>query len=245
MRHTILAAAAASALLAFAAAPAAAQRRDAAQAQPQGNSQLALQAEAGQNPPDVVLDIPNLSVEQLTVEVNNLRVNLALDARLANLLHLSAGANATIDNVRIDLRGVRAQATLLVRLDNVRAIIERTLQTLDNNPQIVSQLLSTVDNSVGTVGGVANNAVGTVGQIAGGLLSNGQIAGGLLSNGQVLDLARAGLTEVSRTVNGAGQTVRRVTDRSGSLIEVVTDAANRIVSSRRVGAATGQQPPRQ
>lgn len=235
MRHTILAAAAASALLAFAATPVAAQRRDVAQAQPQGNSQLALQAEAGQNPPDVVLDVPNLSVEQLTVEVNNLRVNLALDARLANLLHLSAGANATIDNVRIDLRGVRAQATLLVRLDNVRAIIERTLQTLDNNPQIVSQLLSTVDNTVGTVGGVANNAVGTV----------GQIAGGLLSNGQVLDLARGGLTEVSRTVNGAGNTVRRVTDRSGSLIEVVTDTANRIVSSRRVGAATGQQPPRQ
>ncbi|HEX8191262.1 MAG TPA: hypothetical protein VF552_00030 [Allosphingosinicella sp.] len=235
MRQTILAAAAASALLAFAATPAAAQRRDAPPAGPQGNSQLALQAEAGQNPPDVVLDVPNLSVEQLTVEVNNLRVNLAHDARLANLLHLSAGANATIDNVRIDLRGVRAQATLLVRLDNVRAIIERTLQTLDNNPQIVSQLLSTVDNTVGTVGGVANNAVGTV----------GQIAGGLLSNGQVLDLARSGLTEVSRTVNATGQTVRRVTDRSGSLLEVVTDTANRIVSSRRVGAATGTQPPRQ
>jgi hypothetical protein len=234
MRHTILAAAAASALLVLAATPAAAQRR--AAAQPQGNSQLALQAESGQNPPDVVLDVPNLSVEQLTVEVNNLRLNLALDARLANLLQLTAGANASIDNVRIDLRGVRAQATLLVRLDNVRAIIERTLQTLDNNPQIVSQLLSTVDNTVGTVGGVANNAVGTV----------GQIAGGLLSNGQVLDLARAGLTEVSRTVNGAGNTVRRVTDRSGSTLEVVTDTANRILSSRRVGAATGtQQQPRQ
>jgi len=228
MRHTILSAAAATAILAFAATPAAAQRREAQPAQPQANSQLALQAESGQNPPDVVLDIPNLSVEQLTVEVNNLRVNLALDARLANLLHLSAGANATIDNVRIELRGVRAQATLLVRLDNVRAIIERTLQTLDNNPQIVTQLLSTVDNTVSTVGGVANNTVGTV----------GAIAGGLLQNGQVLDLARAGLTEVSRTVNAAGQTVRQVTDRSGNLLEVVTDTANRVVSSRRVSGGT-------
>ena len=238
MRHTILAAAAASAILALAATPAAAQRRDgqAAAPAPQGNSQLALQAESGQNPPDVVLDVPNLSVEQLTVEVNNLRLNLALDARLANLLQLTAGANAQIENVRIDLRGVRAQATLLIRLDNVRAIIERTLQTLDNNPQIVSQLLSTVDNTVNTLGGVANNTVGTV----------GQIAGGLLTNGQVLDLARAGLTEVSRTVNSTGNTVRRVTDRSGSLLEVVTDTANRIVSSRRVGAATtATQPPRQ
>lgn len=230
---TAFAAAAAAAALA-AATPAAAQRRD-AQAQPQGSSQLALQAESGQNPPDVVLDVPNLSVEQLTIEVNNLQVDIALEARLANLLYLNAGANARIDNVRIDLRGVRAQATLLVRLDNVRAIIERTLQTLDNNPQIVTQLLSTVDNTVSTVGNVANTTVGTV----------GALAGGLLRNGQVLDLARAGLTEVGRTLNSAGQTVRRVTDTSGNLIEVVTDAANRIVSSRLISRGTQTPPPRQ
>ena len=162
--------------------------RSAAAAQPQGNSQLALQAESGQNPPDVVLDVPNLSVEQLTLEVNNLQVDLALDARLANLLQLTAGANASIDKVKIDLRGRQAQATLLVRLDNVRAIIERTLQTLDNNPQLVTQLLSTVDNTVNTVGDVANNTVGTVG-------AHRRRA---LRNGQVLDLARAGLTEVGR-----------------------------------------------
>jgi hypothetical protein len=232
---TALAAAAATAALVLS-TPAAAQRRDSQPVGPQPNSQLALQAESGQNPPDVVLDVPNLSVEQLTIEVNNLRVNLSLDARLANLLQLTAGANATIDNVRIDLRGVRAQATLLVRLDNVRAIIERTLQTLDNNPQIVTQLLSTVDNTVNTVGGVANNTVSTV----------GALAGGLLRNGQVLDLARAGLTEVGRTLNSTGQTVRRVTDGSGNLIEVVTDTANRIVSSRLVNRA-GQRTtqPRQ
>ena len=231
MRKSILATAAAVTCLSII-TPAAAQRRDQQTQGPQANSQLALQAESGQNPPDVVLDVPNLSVEQLTLEVNNLRVNLALEARLANILHLTAGANAQIDNVRIDLRGVRAQATLLVRLDNVRAIIERTLQTLDNNPQIITQLLSTVDNTVNTVGNVANTTVGTA----------GALAGGLLGNGQLLDLARAGLTEVGRTLNSAGQTVRRVTDRSGNLIEVVTDSANRIVSSRRIGPA-GQQRP--
>jgi hypothetical protein len=231
---TAFAVAAAAAVLAVS-TPADAQRR-AAQAQPQGNSQLALQAESGQNPPDVVLDVPNLSIEQLTIEVNNLQVELALNARLANLLQLTAGANASIDNVKIDLRGVSAQATLLVRLDNVRAIIERTLQTLDNNPQIVTQLLSTVDNTVNTVGNVANTTVGTV----------GALAGGLLRNGQVLDLARAGLTEVGRTLNSTGQTVRRVTDTSGNLLEVVTDTANRIVSSRLVSRGTqGTTPPRQ
>ena len=223
MRSKLIAASAAAAAVLLAATPAAAQRNERA-AQPLPPSPLAQQALASGDPPDVILDVPNLSVEQLTIEVDNLQVDLALDARLANLLRLTAGANAHIDRVHIELRGVRAQATLIVRLDNVRAIIERTLQTLDNNPQIVTQLLNTVDNTVNTVGGVANNAVGTV----------GSVTGSLLQNGQVLDLARAGLTELSRTVNSTGQTVRRVTDQSGQLLEIVTDNANRMVSTRRV-----------
>lgn len=207
------------------------QRRQPAPAQASGPpSALAQQALSTGSPPDVLLDVPNLSIEQISIQVQNLDVEIALDARLANLLHLSVGAKASVDDVRIEIAGVRAQATLIVRLDNVRAIIERTLQTLDNNPQIVERLLSTVDNTVGTVGGVANNAVGTI----------GNLAGGLLRNGQLLDLARAGLSQVSQTVNGQGQTVRQVRDRAGTLLEVVTDTANRIVSSRQLGNARPQ-----
>lgn len=189
----------------------------------------------GSDQPDVLLDIPNLSVDEITIEVANLQVDISLDARLANLLKLTAGANASVDQVKIGIKGVQAQATLIVRLDNVRAIIERTLQTLDNNPQLVTQLLSTVDNTVNTVGGVANNALPVVGGVANNAVNTvGGVAGSLLRNGQVLDLARAGLTEVSRTVNSTGQTVRQVRNGSGQLLEVVTDAANRIVSSRPV-----------
>jgi hypothetical protein len=85
-------------------------------------------------------------------------------------------------------------------------------------------LLSSVDNTVGTLGGVANNALGTV----------GGITSSLLRNGQILDLARAGLTEVSRTTNSSGQLVHRVRTSSGALLDVVTDAAGRIISSRTV-----------
>ncbi|MGZ8353043.1 MAG: hypothetical protein ACXWUJ_08055 [Allosphingosinicella sp.] len=74
-----------------------------------------------------------------------------------------------------------------------------------------------------TAGGVANNTVGTV----------GGIAGTALRNGQVLNLATSGLTAVSQTVNSTGQTVRTVRDRAGQLLEVVTDSAGLIVSSRR------------
>ena len=215
---------AAVAAIGLAASPADAQnnRRNSNAAQGQTIGQQIVSA--GGEQPDVLLDIPNLSVDEITIDVQNLEVDISLDARLANLLKLTAGAQARVDQVKIQIKGVQAQATLVVRLDNVRAIIERTLQTLDNNPQLVTQLLSTVDNTVNTVGGVANNTVGTV----------GNIAGSALRTGQVLDLARAGLTEVSRSLNGTGQTVRRVRDAAGQLTEVVTDTAGRIVSSRRV-----------
>lgn len=127
--------------------------------------------------PDVLLDIPNLSVEEITVEVENLEARLNVQARLANLLHLNAGADVSIDNVKIGIKGVSAQVLLKVRLDNVAAIIDRTLTTIDRNPEILERLLTSVDNTVNTVGGVANttlqpggvvdNTVGTVGQVAG------------------------------------------------------------------------------
>ena len=208
---------------ALAATPALAQdKRDNRPAQP---SPLAQQAMQGSSQPDVLLDIPDLSVEELTLEVKDLEAHIALDARLANLLKLTAGADVRIGDVKLSIKGVHAQATLIVRLENVRAIIERTLQTLDSNPQIVERLLTTVDNTVGTVGDVTNNAVDTV----------GNVTTSLLQNGQLLDLARAGLTQLSQTVNSAGQTVRRVRDKSGQLLEVVTDSANKIVSSRKLG----------
>lgn len=194
------------------------------QNRPSPPSPLAQQAMQGGTQPDVLLDIPNLSVEEITLEVNNLQAHVALDARLANLLKLTAGADVSIDNVKLTIKGVRAQATLIVRLDNVRAIIERTLQTLDNNPQIVERLLSTVDNTVGTVGGVTNNAVNTV----------GTVANRAIQNGQLLNLAQAGLTELSKVTNASGQIVRRVRDQGGKLTEVITDGANRIVSSRQL-----------
>jgi hypothetical protein len=191
---------------------------------PQPPSPAAQQAMQSGDQPDVLLDIPDLSVQQITLEVDNLQVHIALDARLANLLKLTAGADASIDKVKLDIKGVHAQATLIVRLDNVRAIIERTLQTLDNNPQILTQLLSSFDNTLNTVGGVANNTLGTV----------GGITSSLLRNGQVLDLARAGLTEVGRTVNAQGNVVHTARDASGMLIQVVTDRLGRIISSQSI-----------
>jgi hypothetical protein len=219
MTRTIAAAALASA--AFIATPAMAQNRSGV-ANP---SPAAAAALASSTQPDVLLDIPNLSVEQITLEVDNLQAHIALDARLGNLLKLTAGADAGIEKVKLDIKGVKAQATLIVRLDNVRAIIERTLQTIDNNPAIIQTLGSTVNSTVGTVGGVVNNTVNTV----------GNLTTGLLRSGAVLDVARSGLSTVSSTVDAAGNTVRRLRGSDGAIYEVVTDTANKILRSAKVG----------
>jgi hypothetical protein len=180
---------------------------------------------AASGDPDVLLDVPNLSVEEITLKVKNLRARVSLDARLANLLQLTAGAEAGIDEVDLTIKGVRAELLLKVRLDNVAAIIDRTLTTIDRNPQILERLLQSVDNTVGTVGGVANTAlqpggvvdrtVGTVGQT----LNNVTQPGGLLST----------------TVNTLGQSVQRVVDRSGNIVERTLDNTGKILDIKQVG----------
>lgn len=214
-----------AALAAVVAAPAHAQNRNQSAPSAQSPAVAYLSSVPADQQPDVVLDVPNLSVDEITLKVDNLQVHVALNAQLANLLKLNAGADASIDQVDLTIKGVKAQAALIVRLDNVRAIIERTLQTLDNNPQIITQLTGTVDNAVGVVGSVANNTVSTV----------GNLTQSVLRSGLVLDVARAGLTTVSSTVNAAGQTVSRLRASDGGLYEVVTDTAGKILRSTKVG----------
>ena len=196
--------------------------------------------------PDVLLDVPNLSIDTLVVEVDTLHADLALDARVANLVKLTAGVNVDIGHVNIRLKGVQATALLVVRLDNVRQIIDHTLTVLQENPQLVDRLLQTVDNTVGTVGNVANTAlqpggvisqtVNTLGQTVqktidatGNIIEKTLDTTGKVVNskviGKILDLP-----VVSQTTNAAGQTVKRVRDSSGQLLEVVLDKAGKVIS---------------
>jgi YD repeat-containing protein len=45
------------------------------------------------------------------------------------------------------------------------------------------------------------------------------------------------LSVLSETTNAAGQTLRRVTDTSGAVIELTLDAAGKVISSRVVSQA--------
>lgn len=214
-------------------------------------------ANPGADNPDVLLDVPNLSLDTLVIEVDKLAANLSLDARVANLVTLKAGVDVGIDRVSIRIKGVQASALLVVRLDNVRAIIEKTLTTLENNPQLVDRLLQTVDNTVNTVGNVANTAlqpggvisqtVNTVGQTVQRTLdATGNIVEKTLDQtGKVVNSKTVGrlldLPVVKETTNAAGQTVRQLRDTSGRIVEVTLDKAGKIVSSSLVGGSGQQQ----
>jgi hypothetical protein len=174
---------------------------------------------------DVVLNVPQLCVERLTLKVDNLQAHLALDAAVANLLQIQAGADVSIARVDLGIHGVRAQALLLVDLDNVVYAVDRTLAFVDNNPQVLQGVLQSVNNTVGTVGQIGNTLLqpgGVVSQTVGAV---GQTANNLTAPGGLL----------SQTVNELGQTVTRVVDQSGSIVERVLNTAGGVVSTRALG----------
>jgi hypothetical protein len=107
--------------------------------------------------PDVLLDVPQLRVEEIILEVEDLRAHVSIEANVLNLLRLSVGADVQLGGVHLEIKGVEAQALLKVRLDKVAEIINRVLATIDRNPEIVDQI-------VGPLGAAASELEGTVGR---------------------------------------------------------------------------------
>jgi hypothetical protein len=91
----------------------------------------------GAEPPDVVLDVRELEVDRISLEVEDLRAHVSVQAELANLVRLSVGVDATLDRVKLEIEGVEAKVLLKVRLKHIRAILEKALETIAENPEIL------------------------------------------------------------------------------------------------------------
>ena len=195
---------------------------------------------------DVVLDIPNVCVEKIFLKVDSVTARLALNAQVANLLRVNAGADILIGSVDLTIQGVRAQALLLVDLDDVVHVVDQTLTFVDNHPEVVNQLTSTVANVGGAVGGLLNSLLlGTTRNAAGQAVQRliDQATGSIIertlsSAGQSIAQRTVGsitsLPQVSQTTNASGQLVRRVRDTTGKIIEYILDAAGRLSGIRIV-----------
>jgi len=199
---------------------------------------------------DVVLDIPNLCVNRVFLKVDSVTAKLNLDARVSNLVRVSAGVDVLIGNVDLTIQGVRAQALLLVDLDDVVYIVDQTLTFIDNHPEVVQQLGSTLQNTVGAVGGLVNRLLlGTV-------MSAGQTVQRLIdqSTGSIIEktVTSAGqqaaekvvgnitqLPVISQTTDAAGNIVKRARDAAtNAIVQYTLSKAGKLLASSIIQAAT-------
>jgi hypothetical protein len=178
--------------------------------------------------PDVYLDVPMVKVEEIDLEVQDLRAKVSLQAEVLDLLRLNVGADVGLGRVSLTIKGVEAQALLKVRLDNVAHIIDRVLQTIDDNPQILDNLTRSVGTAVENIGTGAGYAVRDVGAGAGTAVRDVGAGAGTA----VRDVG-AGVHEVGA---GAGTAVRDVGTSAARTIRDVGPGAGQVVRDSGAGA---------
>jgi len=121
---------------------------------------------------DVLLDVSELEVARIGLTVRGLRAHVSVLAELASLVNLQIGVDARLDEVELEIEGVRAKVLLKVRLDNVRAILEHALDTVAEHPQILRTLTRALEELVtGTLGG----ALGALESVLGDLEVGGTV----------------------------------------------------------------------
>src|SRR5215204_6168322 len=108
---------------------------------------------------DVLLDVSELEVDRIKLTVRDLRAHVSVLAELAGLVSLQVGVDARLDEVELEIEGVRAKLLLKVRLDNVRAILKHALDTVAEHPEILRTLTRALDE---LLTGRLGDALGTV-----------------------------------------------------------------------------------
>ena len=121
---------------------------------------------------DVVLDVSELEVDRIKLQVRDLRAHVSVVAELAGLLNLQVGVDARLDEVELEIEGVRAKVLLKVRLDDVRAILKEALETVAEHPEILRILTRALDE---VVMGRLGDALGTLEGVLESLEDNGTV----------------------------------------------------------------------
>lgn len=165
--------------------------------------------------PDVLLDVPVVKVDSIHLELDNLDAHVSLLARVLDLVRLSVGVDVHLGKLRIDIKGVEAQALLKVRLERVTAIVDRVLTTLDRNPELLESLGRTLED---------------VGQGAGHALDK--------TGDAVEDVGSGAKGAVREVGSGAGQAVGDIGEGAGQAVGDIGQGAGQAVG--QLGGAAGQ-----
>jgi hypothetical protein len=165
---------------------------------------------------DVLLDVSELEVDKIKLTVKDLRAHVSIIAELASLVSLQVGVDARLDEVELEIEGVRAK----VRLDDVRAILKNALDTVAEHPEILESLSHALDD---LVTGRLGDALGT--------LEN--VLGSLEDNGTVDELLKGRLADVR-------DTLQEILSQVGEQAEAEGDARAALPE----GPSSADEPPR-
>ncbi|KAH6658100.1 hypothetical protein BKA67DRAFT_507286, partial [Truncatella angustata] len=121
--------------------------------------------------PDVYLNA-SVHVGEIDIEVDNITAKVNLDAKVLNLLHFTAGVDASIDRVKLTIQNVTAKVYLEARLENVVAMIDDVLSSIDLNPiiatlgNVVSGVVTNVTDELGGGSSTTSSAASSTGTAA-------------------------------------------------------------------------------
>jgi hypothetical protein len=176
---------------------------------------------SGLDNPDLVLNVPVIKVDSIHLQLEDLEAHIALKAQVLDLLKLTVGVDVNLGKVRVDVKGLEAQALLKVRLDYVAAAIDRVLSALDRNPQI----LEAVGSAVEDVGWGAGHEIAETGEA-------------FEHFGEGASEAVVGVGE------GAGQAVNQVGQGTGTAVEGIGQGAGQAVNDigQTVDDVAGAKP---
>jgi exonuclease VII small subunit len=165
---------------------------------------------------DVLLDVPELEVDRISLTVRGLRAHVSILAELAGLVNLQVGVDARLEEVELEIEGVRAKVLLKVRLDEVRAILNHALDTLAEHPEILRALTRALNE---LVSGLVGAALGTLENVL-----------GSLEVGETVDELLKGRLEDAR------DTLKELLEQAG------TQAQEGVVGGSGGGAPAGSLP---
>jgi hypothetical protein len=188
-------------------------------------------------PPDVLLDVPELRVDLIHFELDDLDAHLAVKAKVLNLVKLNVGIDVHLSRVKLDIKGVEVEAVLKARLDHVTAIVDRLMTSLDRNPELVeglSQAISEIGQGAGEAVDKTGDAAKDIGKGAEGALQDvGHGAGEAVG-----DVGEGAGQAVGDIGQGAGQAVGDVGQGAGQAVGDVGQGAGQAVGD--VGQGAGQ-----
>ncbi len=112
----------------------------------------------GGGTPAFLLDVPVLNIDEIDLEVEDLRAHISLRAELASFVKINVGVDLYLDKVKLDIKGLEAQALLKINLDKVLGTLDRALESINMNPQILNEAVQDVNPAAGGAAGDASQS---------------------------------------------------------------------------------------